>query len=141
MMLRFLFIASGAQFYMDWLLPTNPISKNPLIRLLWGWNKEAYTAYNYRTRFCFAIVAGLIHAVAFFPVFFMTYQHVPFWMQMLFNGYPTIVQIYVGTRCWQLMRRKKKRAVKNKLKIAIYRPETASYNPAKPSEPKYVEVG
>ncbi len=47
---KLLFTLIGGQFYLDWILITNPTSKNKLIRYLYGGMKKFYSAFDYRNR-------------------------------------------------------------------------------------------
>lgn len=94
------FILCGGRLYMNWILPTNPASKNPLIRKVFGWNKEAYCGFNYKTRLKFSYIYGIIHLIGAIALFllgkFFSLENI------LVNLYPIIVQIYIGTRCWNI---------------------------------------
>ncbi len=101
----FLFKITGAKFYMDWLLITNPISKNPIIKFLWGWMKSVYTANNYKYRFRLSIILFSVHFVMFIFAFFDNNYN--FMWEIIYNIYPMIIQIYVGYRCWCVIKWKK----------------------------------
>ncbi len=97
--LRWFFILCGGQFYLNWVLPTNPMSKNRLINLMWG-GKRCNWWWKYNDRIVMCYVYGGIHCV------FAGLNLVigAFWspLNILINLYPIIVQIYIGVRCWRI---------------------------------------
>lgn len=98
--LRWFFILCGGQLYLNWILLTNPTSKNPLIRAIYGWNKKGYCGFHYETRLIMAYAYGASHLflailMAFAGGFFSL-------SNILVNIYPIIVQIYIGARCWRI---------------------------------------
>jgi hypothetical protein len=103
---EFFFKLVGAKFYMDWLLITNPISKNPIIKLVWGWAKFAYTAKDYNNRLRLAIILFTVHFIMFILDIFLDRSYNIIW-EILYNIYPMIIQIYVGYRCWCVIQWKK----------------------------------
>jgi hypothetical protein len=98
--LRWFFILCGGQFYLNWILPTNPTSKNPVIKLLYGWMKALYTAKDVTNRYYCAIIYGSIHIIMGTLMFIdgrgFTIGN------LLVNIYPIIVQVYIGVRCWRI---------------------------------------
>jgi len=101
--LKYFFILSGAKFYMDYLLITNPASKNIFIQFFYRKAKNEYTAYNYKARYNLAINLGIIHFLWMLLLFAIdTY----FIVNLLINIYPLIVQIWVGYRCWIIKKTK-----------------------------------
>lgn len=97
--LRWFFILCGGQFYLNWILPTNPMSKNRLINLMWG-GKKCTWWWKYNNRIFFAMYMGVLHCVfAGLNLAFGT-----FWspLNILVNLYPIIVQIYIGVRCYRI---------------------------------------
>ena len=64
------FVLCGGKFYLDWLLPTNYASKNPLINLLFGGKKRHIFTWDYNKRIMFSYFAGtghLILAIMYIP--------------------------------------------------------------------------
>jgi hypothetical protein len=102
-----LYLVSGTKFYFEWLLITNPVSKNPAIKLFWGWAKESYTAKDPSTRLRLAWGLGLVHM--WLGVGFAAIDGGIELTNLLVNFYPIFVQIYIGYRCWSVIIRKKKR--------------------------------
>lgn len=99
------FILSGGYTFMMWLLPTNPQSYNPLIRMWWKKDNRDYTAYAYENRLYGTIYLGLFHVTAFF---FFICRDIGFISNLLGNVYPIMVQIYVGLKCYKILQHKKK---------------------------------
>ena len=99
-----IFILCGGKFYLDYLLLTNPTSKNPIIKLLFGWLKKSYVAKDYEGRYSLAIILIVVHLI-FFTVFLIADKRVSF-SNTLVNLYPIIVQLYIGYRCWILKKNK-----------------------------------
>lgn len=97
--MRSFFILSGAKLYMDWLLVTNPISKNPLIKLCWGWTKKWYTGTKYEQRLNTAISCFTVHFVLGIIYYFIDCGFVT---NMAVNVYPCIVNAWIGYRCWRI---------------------------------------
>lgn len=97
--IRWFFILCGGKFYLNWILPTNPMSKNPLIILMWGGKKcNWWWKYNDRMTMCY--VYGGIHLV-FAGLNLAIGQ---FWSvgNILVNIYPIIVQCYIWSRVWRI---------------------------------------
>jgi hypothetical protein len=85
---------------MNWILLTNPTSKNPLIRKIYGWNKKGYCGFHYENRLKMAYVYGTIHLIGAIS---MTLLGDLFSLSnILVNLYPIIVQVYIGVRCWRI---------------------------------------
>jgi len=99
--IRLVFLLCGGKFYLNWILVTNPTSKNPLIKLLYGWMKSSYSAKDFRNRYGFAWFFGIIHMVIAILMFIdgrgFTITN------LLVNIYPIVVQLYIGFRCWRVM--------------------------------------
>lgn len=95
LILTWLFLFSGANFYMNWILPTNPQSKNKLIKWMWGGFKYSDPTI----RLYMAFVYAGIH------IFFLFISN-NFWTvgNILVNVYPVIVQIYIGFRCYRIIK-------------------------------------
>lgn len=111
------FILSGAKLYLDWLLITNPASKNPVIKFFWGWAELSYTAWTPTNRLQLAWVAGWLH-FCFASMEIIGSGRVSI-TNILVNIYPVFVQIYIGYRCHKVIKRKSKRY--DKLPLASYR--------------------
>lgn len=98
---RWFFIAIGGKFYMDWILPTNPTSKNKLIILLWGGKKRHCWTWDYKNRIKFCYIYGGIHIVfAILNAISGTFLSVG---NILVNIYPIIVQLYIFYRCVRVL--------------------------------------
>ena len=98
--IRWFFILCGGQLYMNWVLITNPTSKNPLIKFIYGWNKKAYCGFNYKNRLQLACLLGSIHIIgAIIMAFCGGFLSIT---NILVNIYPIIVQFYIGWRCWRI---------------------------------------
>lgn len=102
-----LFVAVGGNFYLNWLLVTNPTSKNPLIKWCWG-VMCCNSTWNVRDRYIDAYVYGVIHIIG---CVFMIYSG-GFWTicNFVINVYPILVQLYIGFRCYRIMQYKKLRS-------------------------------
>lgn len=98
-MLEWFFILSGTKFYLNWILPTNPASKNPLFKKFWTGKLVNFTP---RRRIKFAYLYGGIHLVGVVPMYLVlgTFFSVP---NVLINLYPIMVQIYVFIRCSRVL--------------------------------------
>jgi hypothetical protein len=103
-LIKWLFILSGAKLYMDWILPTNPSSKNPLIKFIYGWAKEAFVPFYIKNR----IIQGLI-LMSGHTLFYLWYvlTNTSIINNLLFNVYPIIVQLYVISRLYPIMLNKR----------------------------------
>ena len=94
--MSYIFVLCGGNFYMNYILPTNPQSRNKLIRKLWG----GYAFKDPAVRYYFAYVYGTIHLIGLgINMVFGTFWGVS---NILINLYPVIVQLYVGYRCWRI---------------------------------------
>jgi hypothetical protein len=98
--ISWLFILSGGKLYLDYILITNPISKNPLIKFIYGWSREVYSAKNYKRRYITAYAYSGIHIVCL-NINLITGN---MWTlsNILVNLYPILVNIYIGYRCWRI---------------------------------------
>lgn len=98
--ISWLFILCGGKIYLDYILITNPTSRNPLIKKLWGWMKDEYTAKRDNTRYINSYIWGGIHVVL------LTVNIIAgsMWSigNILANVYPIIVQLYIGYRCYRI---------------------------------------
>jgi len=109
-LLNWFFILSGTKFYLDYILITNPTSKNPIIRSLYRYLQNPYSATDYKSRFNMALAAGTIHVIG---VILYTYLDMFYsWSNLLINIYPIIIQIYVGYRLYLVKQSKRKPFIK-----------------------------
>jgi hypothetical protein len=99
------FVWTGTRFYMDWLLPTNPKSKNILVKTwartnhwTFGLLQSVHSGKNARKRFRRAYFFGVLHVVA--GVAMQVYIPHLWLLNVYGNVYPVFVQAYVGYRCW-----------------------------------------
>lgn len=104
--LRLFFILCGGKLYFDWILPTNPTSKNPLWKLLWALAVVSDNKIiNPSVRLIAAFIYAAIHFV-FFWIYLLSHSH--WWLNVLINVYPVIVQAYIGLRCWRILKKRSK---------------------------------
>ncbi len=100
-----IFILIGARFYFDWILPTNPQSKNPVWWFFWR-DRHIFISvkinllYKIRLGFCFIYTA--VHFVEYYKQFQNGFGFNI--SNILLNIYPIIVQIYIGIRCCKIIR-------------------------------------
>ncbi len=103
-----LFLLIGAKFFLDWILPTNPQSKNIIIRYCWGnaKNPQNYNFGGYKIRFYMTFVYSTIH-ISFC---YFSYISGNLWTigNILVNIYPIIIQFYIGYRILLVMIHKRK---------------------------------
>jgi hypothetical protein len=102
----FLFVFSGTQLYLNWILPTNPQSKNPLYRLFYGKLRFKPYAKNYKDRLGLACGFIGIHTIAAIMYIIVGHDFLG-WSNVLVNLYPILVNFYIGYQCIRLMNRKK----------------------------------
>ncbi len=110
---------------MDWLLVTNPSSKNILISsylkkfpLRWRIRISKNTRSAIRQRYDGAIKFGLVHiAGAIFMSAYLPVTPLFILINILGNVYPVIVQLYVGIRCYQILSVKKECMAPEELKL------------------------
>ena len=99
------FILTGTKFYMEYILPTNCSTKNPIYKMFlkqeWG-----IRAYNYKIRFNAAIGFFIIHFIL--AIIFLIIG-IPFIVNLLVNIYPCLVQIFIGYRVYRIIKLKKLR--------------------------------
>lgn len=99
------FLLIGSKFYLDWILPTNPMSKNKLIiRLFWG-GKQRKLCRNYNERLIFAYIYMGIHV--FFALLMLILNSFFTLSNILINIYPIFVQLYIIYRILKIKTRKK----------------------------------
>lgn len=101
--IHLVFILSGAKLYFNWILPTNPASKNPIIKKIWG--KQNYTMCKYKSRLTNSYFSGVGHMAGVIVYIFID---MPLWTNILINIYPVIIQIYIGFRCFKIIQSRKK---------------------------------
>lgn len=97
-----LFIICGGKFYLDYILPTNSQSKNPIVRIF-----SSLLEYDtdYKTRYISCYVFGGIHIVGLIAYFYMNISII---LNILINIYPIVVQLYIGYRIVKIMKHKRK---------------------------------
>jgi len=61
--ISWIFILCGGKLYLDYILPTNPTSKNPLIKFLYGWAKPSYPGREYKVRYWNAYIYAGVHVL------------------------------------------------------------------------------
>lgn len=98
--IKWLFILSGAKFYLNWILPTNPSSKNPLIRYIYGWNKIAFSPYYPKWRIIYGLILILIHTIGYVICVSLNKSIL---VNLLVNVYPIIIQLYIISRLYPIM--------------------------------------
>ena len=103
--LDIMFIIIGGRFYMDWILPTNPASKNPVWRFIISPIKESYSSKNLNGRFIQSFVFISIHVVG---LLFYIIGDGDFLSNLLVNIYPIIVNTYIAIRINNIIRKRKK---------------------------------
>lgn len=100
-----LFILIGGKFYLNWMLITNPTSKNFLIRRFWKNNSIfRYSSIKDRYGACFAL--GGIHLLI--GTFFLFIDQGLLPGNVLTNLYPCLVQLYIGIRCHKILKSRQK---------------------------------
>lgn len=104
--IKILFIITGTKFYLDWILITNPTSKNPIIRFFYNSLKNEYTATNYKKRYNSCYVLGTIHVIFFFLLFWLDGWTISL-INLLVNVYPIFVQFFIGYRLRKIIKHKK----------------------------------
>ena len=126
--LNFLFVLTGAKFYMDWLLITNPVSKNPLWRFIMSPMKKSYSATDYKSRYTGCYMFIIVHIIMGLVYL---YTGGPFIINLLVNVYPIIVNTYLAIRLRKLIIAKAKNvwyAKLHKLTNERKRYQTLKYN-------------
>ena len=105
--LNFLFVITLGKFFLQWILPTNPQSRNPLWRILTKSIKLNYSATpkNIKTRFFMAKILFIVHlSLAIISFILDDIKIAP--SNVLVNFYPMWVQVYIGLRCyWAIKKR------------------------------------
>lgn len=97
------FIIIGVRFYFDWILPTNPVTKNPLFRLIYKKNWITKISPTERLNFCYGFIAVHLFLGVFLPS-----DSIFYWENILANIYPILVQIYIGVRCYRIIKKRYK---------------------------------
>lgn len=107
--LNFLFTITLGRFYFNWILPTNNSSKNPLFKFILSKLGLANDLYSQggRLRAKDRIIATYISA-SIHIILVILYLDTHLVTQMLVNIYPIWVQIYIGIRCWRIIKHKRK---------------------------------
>ena len=90
-----MFIICGGKAYMDYVLPTNPASKNKAIRWI---ARRLKVPFSIDDRMKFACITGNAHLYIGMIGWYSTNKWTLL-VNLLFNIYPCIVQLYVGYRC------------------------------------------
>lgn len=104
--IKCIFIICGGRFYLNYILPTNPNSKNPIIKWLWGWAKADYSGKDYKGRYFSSWLYFSIHLVGCIINFIN--GGIFSVANILVNIYPMIVQLWIGYRCLRVINFKKK---------------------------------
>lgn len=107
---NFLFIITGGRFFLDWILPTNPASHNPLFRNLWP-NKPVFNSSNFMARAIMGVLCFVLHLIGFYFYLYSDKGKIDI-LNVMVNVYPMWVQIYFCVRVFNIRR----------LKIHIKRP-------------------
>jgi hypothetical protein len=90
---------------MDYVLITNPISKNIIIKFCFGYFKMLYSGATYYQRFYTAIMCCILHFI--FIILYIIIK-CDFIINLLVNIYPFIINLYIGYRCYNIIQIKKK---------------------------------
>lgn len=98
-----IFILIGGKLYMDWILPTNPTSKNILFRFMRPF-KPGYSANKYNNRYKQSITFITIHLIAAICYFLTPCSLIS---NILINFYPIIVNSYILIRLQKVINHKK----------------------------------
>lgn len=98
--INWFFVLCGGKFYLDYILIINPTSRNPIIKLLYGWMRKDYTASNYTNRYYLSLVLGTVHLIGF--IWYSIIGSIWSIENVLINTYPIIVQAYIGYRCYRI---------------------------------------
>lgn len=107
--LNYFFIFTGTKLYFNYILPTNPVSKNPLFKALWGYrNNEMLSC---KSRIISAFIFGGIHILGF--VTYIVNEN-NWCSNILINVYPVMVQICIGLKCYLVL------AHRDKIKVKIH---------------------
>jgi len=99
-LIKLLFILCGGKFYLDYILITNPTSKNILIKYIYGYFKDVFTAFKYEQRYYFAYIFITIHLI--FCILNFMGGFVFSITNILVNIYPIIVNSYIGYKCYKV---------------------------------------
>lgn len=96
--INWIFVFSGTNFYMNWILPTNPQSKNPVIKFCWF----GFKFKNAKNRFYCGIIYLCIHISGAI----ISYNTKIMWTieNIFINLYPIIIQLYIGYKCIKIMK-------------------------------------
>lgn len=117
---------TGLELYQDYILPTNPWSKNPIISTAWDKQKYAKKIHkimhwdnakqNLERRLIATKLLIWIHSIWFFLMLFMNYKYreestisivwITVLINILSNVYPIMVQINVSQRIKEILNKK-----------------------------------
>lgn len=100
--MRSAFCLLGGSIYMNWFLPTNWRSKNPLFKLFY-FRKKQIGFIDYKERLQMAKTCFIIHLVLGI-IYFLIKS--PLWLNLWINLYPMLVQLYIGYRCWVIVKKR-----------------------------------
>ena len=90
------FIWSGAKFFMDWILPSNDSSKNPIFRVLWLYYWRHKKPISPQNRLNAAYIYASIHILGLFASIMLNKFG---WADIFVNIYPIVINAYIGCRC------------------------------------------
>lgn len=111
--LNYFFIFTGTKLYFNYILPTNPVSKNPLFKALWGYKNNKMLSCE--SRIILAFIFGGIHILGF-VTYIVTERN---WCSnILINVYPVIVQICIGLKCYLVLTYRKTKIHQKVLSVA-----------------------
>jgi hypothetical protein len=92
----FLYVITFTKFYFNYLLITNPVSKNILIRFVYGGFKKDYGIKNKKSRCELSYMLIIVHSILFVFLFYIdTYISIT---NILVNFYPMLVNLYIAYR-------------------------------------------
>lgn len=101
----------GVKFYLNWLLPTNPTSRNPVFSFMWRSKKTIYLDYT-KSSIKYRIGIGAGYFIAHLIMFIMyeitstgSTNTIDIISQTLVNVYPMLVQIYISMRCYRVLKK------------------------------------
>jgi hypothetical protein len=106
---KLLFKLSGAEFYMDYLLITNPKSKTWFIRKFWfSYFDPNFQSINSRLNFAYSTgYTHLFGLLLWIPLYYCSLCKISlteiFFINLFINIYPIIIQVYIGSRCYKII--------------------------------------
>ena len=95
-LIDWLFVLCGGKFFFDWILPTNPSSKNPMWFMFKYGSKIKGDVCTSRILMCYNLTIIHLSFAVLYTIFlngFFTIENI------LINIYPIIVQLYIYYRC------------------------------------------